>query len=175
MHPQLKRIVIIGPESTGKSTLTQALAQHFDACQVREFAREYLEQLGRPYNEADLLQIAQGQIALEDAIAKDCEKPLLFCDTDLYVIKVWSENKYGRCAPEILQQIAIRHYDFYLLTNIDMPWQDDPLREHPDAAMRAYFFRIYSDIVQQSGVPFAMVSGNEEERLQAAVVALQGL
>lgn len=142
---------------------------------VPEYARQYLEELGRPYNEADLLHIAQGQIALEDKIAASCEQPLLFCDTDLYVIKVWSENKYGSCAPEILHQIATRPYDFYLLTNIDMPWQDDPLREHPGADMRKHFFSIYSDIVQQSGVPFAMVSGHEEERLQAAVVALQDL
>jgi len=139
---------------------------------VPEYARIYLEQLDRPYNEDDLLLIAKGQLALEDEIADDTVTPYLFCDTDLYVIKVWSENKYGRCATEILQWIATRQYDFYILTDIDMPWQDDPLREHPLAEMREYFFKIYKDIVQHSGIPFTIVSGSEERRLESAVAAI---
>lgn len=164
--------MIIRPESTGKSTLTQALAAHFNTNYVPEYARDYLEQLHRPYNETDLLLIARGQIALEDEKAATAKGGMIFCDTDLYVIKVWSEDKYNQCHPWVLEQIAIRKYDLYLLTDIDMPWQDDPLREHPEPEMRQYFFNIYSDIVQHSGVPFTKVTGNEEQRLEMAVNAI---
>lgn len=170
-HP-IKRVVIIGPESTGKSTLASGLARHFDTVFTPEYAREYLEQLSRPYDEADLLVMARRQVALEEERAKQARHGLLFCDTDLQVIKVWSEDKYGQCATWILEQIASRKYDLYLLTDIDMLWQDDPLREHPEPEMRAYFFHIYNDIVQHSGIPFVRVSGNETERLQTAITAI---
>lgn len=173
MQTDLKRIVIIGPESTGKSTLTQSLAAYFHTSYVPEYARDYLEQLDRPYNENDLLLIARGQVVLEEEKAKLAKGNLIFCDTDLYVIKVWSEDKYSRCHPWILEQIAVRKYDLYLLTDIDMPWQDDPLREHPEPEMRQYFFKIYSDIVQHSGVPFTVVTGTAVQRLEMAVNAIR--
>ncbi len=140
LEHSIKRIVIIGPESTGKSTLTSGLACYFDTVFVQEYAREYLEELSRPYLEEDLLIMARRQVALEEERAMQARNGLLFCDTDLQVIKVWSEDKYGRCDPWILGQIAVRKYDLYLLTDIDMLWQDDPLREHPEPEMRAYFF-----------------------------------
>ncbi|PSK93863.1 AAA family ATPase [Taibaiella chishuiensis] len=169
----LKRIVIIGPESTGKSTLTTGLAGYFHTAHVPEYARLYLEQLDRPYTAPDLEAIARGQIALEDKTAAAAGGDLLFCDTDLQVVKVWSEDKYNHCPAWILEAIAMRPYDLYLLTDIDMPWQDDPLREHPEPQMRAYFFHIYKDIVQQSGIPFVLVTGNEQQRLECAVAAIQ--
>lgn len=168
----MKRIVIIGPESTGKSTLTQQLAVHFNAIAIDEFARAYLSEIGRPYVQEDLLEIGKGQIALEDAAASSGNNKWLFFDTDLYVLKVWSESKYGTCDEWILQQIAERQYDFYILTDIDMPWQDDPLREHPEPEMRQHFFNIYKDIVIHSGLPFIIVRGNEQERLEKAVEAI---
>ena len=171
----IKRIVIIGPESTGKSTLTSGLARYFDTVFAEEYARGYLELLSRPYNESDLLLIAERQVALEDERASKARNGLLFCDTDLQVMKVWMEDKYGRCATWVLEQIACRKYDLYLLTDIDMAWQDDPLREHPEPEMRAYFFHIYNDIVQHSGIPFVRVSGNEEDRLQTAITAIKQL
>lgn len=168
------KVVIIGPESTGKSTLSAALATYYNTVYNPEYAREYLNGIAREYNEADLLTIAQGQIRTEDECLKRGRK-YVFCDTDLYVIKVWSEAKYGRCHRKILEQIAIRQYDMYLLTDIDMPWQDDPLREHPDPSDRQYFFDQYKDIVIESGVPFTIVSGSEEERLYQAMTAIGGL
>ncbi len=170
-HPQ-KRIVIIGPESTGKSTLAKQLAQHLSASSVPEYARAYLENLNRPYVQQDLLTIALGQIETEDTTALLNPDKWLFCDTDLQVIKVWSESKYGTCDEKILQLIAERNYDFYILTDIDMPWQDDPLREHPEPEAREHFFNIYKDIVLHSGLPFVWVKGNELERLEMAVEAL---
>ncbi|MBS1781458.1 MAG: ATP-binding protein [Bacteroidetes bacterium] len=171
MISDCKKIVIIGPESTGKSTLSNMLATSLKSIFVPEFARTYLEQLPHQYAEQDLITIAQGQLQSEDSMLLQANQYLI-CDTDLYVIKVWSEHKYNRCDSWILQQIAKRKYDLYLLTDIDIPWQDDPLREHPDAAMRLYFFAQYQDIVVNSGVPFYTVQGSPEERLNAALLAI---
>lgn len=165
--PKIKKIVIIGPESTGKSTLTRGLAEKFGEPWVEEYAREYLENLGRAYNYDDLLKIAQGQIALEEQKLKAAAK-LLFCDTDLHVIRVWSDHKFNTTHPWILKQIKERAYDLYFLTAIDIPWQEDPLREHPDPEMRKYFFNIYHQLLTASKTPFFLISGNPKERLEQA-------
>lgn len=167
--------MVIGPESTGKSTLTRQLAEHFSTSHADEYARSYLERLDRPYNEEDLDCIARGQILEEEQAVAIAANGLVFLDTDLYVVKVWSEDRYGTCSEDTLQQIACRTYDLYLLTDIDMPWEDDPLREHGTPEERHYFFSIYYDIVQQSGLPFAVVRGLEPERLQQAIAAVAGL
>jgi NadR type nicotinamide-nucleotide adenylyltransferase len=167
----IKKVVVIGPESTGKSTLSAQLAHELNTLWVPEYAREYLEHLGRDYNEEDLLQIAKGQIQNEDSLAAKANN-LLICDTDLHVVKVWSESKYGRCHKWILEEIARRKYDLYLLTYIDVQWVDDPLREHPEEDQRHYFYNVYRDIVQQSGLPWADIRGNKEERLAIALEAI---
>ena len=166
----LKKIVIIGPESTGKSTLSKALAEQLNTVWVPEYARTYLEERGQEYHYEDLTAIAKGQLASEDEWAKQANKYLI-CDTDLYVLKVWSEHKYGKVDAFILESIAQRHYDAYILCDIDMPWDEDPLREHPEPEMRQYFYNIYKDIVLHSGKPFSIVSGHEEERLAQALAA----
>ena len=170
----MKKVVVIGPESTGKSTLSQQLAAHYNTVWTPEYARDYLDALQCPYEQADLLQIAEGQLQLEDDKAEQAHR-LLICDTDLYVIKVWSEHKYGHCDPRILEHIAGRKYDLYLLPYIDIPWEDDPQREYPDPAMREYFYRIYRDIVVNSGVPWADIRGSYEEREQRAKAAVDAL
>lgn len=168
----IKKVVVIGPESTGKSTLSERLAKELHTEYVPEYAREYLENLGREYNEADLLEIVKGQLRLEDEKAKSDDK-ILICDTDLYVIKVWSEAKYGRCDPWILEQIAERKYDIYLLTYIDIPWEDDPLREHPEDEDRQYFYSVYKNIVMNSGVPWADIRGDIETRVSDSLKAIR--
>ncbi|HET8572864.1 MAG TPA: ATP-binding protein [Edaphocola sp.] len=173
MAQPVKKIVIIGPESTGKSTVAKALAQHFDTVFVPEFAREYIDALGRPYVYEDLWEIARGQLALEEQKAEEARNGLLFCDTDLYVLKVWSEHKYGRCDERILRAIGRRQYDDYLLTDIDLPWVADPQREHPEPEMRQYFFKVYKEIVINSGLPWACLQGNEQERLRQAAAVLK--
>lgn len=170
----IKKIVIIGPESTGKSTLTKALAKEFDEPWVEEYARQYLENLSRGYDIEDLLIIARNQLALEDEKEK-VARQLLFCDTDLHVIKVWSEHKFKKTDPWILEQIRKRTYDLYLLTDIDVSWQDDPLREHPEPAMRKYFFDKYLRIVVDSPVPFVKISGSANQRLQKSIKAIKEL
>ena len=168
----MKKIVIIGPESTGKSTVAEVLAKHFNTVFVPEFAREYINDLHRPYVYEDLWEIAKGQLALEKKMSAEVQNGFLFCDTDLYVLKVWSEHKYGRCDERILRAIAQQRYDYYLLTDIDLPWTPDSQREHPEPEMRQYFFKCYRDIVINSGLPWTCLQGNEQERLALAVAAL---
>lgn len=169
-----RKIVVIGPECTGKSTLSAALARELQTLWVREYAREYLNGLGRPYTEADLLEIALGQLGEEDRQLAAANQYLI-CDTDLYVIKVWSESSFGRCHRNILETIATRPYDLYLLSYPDIPWEPDPLREHGAARERQYYYHQYRDIVQYSGVPWADIRGTESERLQTALKAIKSL
>lgn len=163
--------MVIGPESTGKSTLSEQLASRYKTVWVPEFARNYLETLGRPYTQEDLLCIAEGQLQSEDDMAAKANR-LLICDTDLQVVKVWSEAKYGDCDPRILEMIASRRYDLYLLTYIDMDWVDDPLREHPHPDERAHFYAVYRDIVVNAGLPWADIRGSYAQRLQTAIEAV---
>ena len=162
----MKKIVIIGPESTGKSTLTQQLAQHFNCPTVKEYAREYIDRLDRPYTKDDLLVIARGQLALEDDLMHSTA-PYLFCDTDLRVINIWSIVKYGDTDPWITHQINKREYHGYLLMNVDLPWEEDIQREH-EHQLDELFDRYHEDL-KNSGVPFSIISGQGEERKQNAI------
>jgi NadR type nicotinamide-nucleotide adenylyltransferase len=172
----IKKIVIIGPESTGKSTLCTLLANHYKTKWCKEFARDYLLANGMDYNAADLVNIAKGQLALEDEIAATINKPqLLFIDTDMYVMKVWSEYVFGECDFFILDQIVKRKYDHYLLCNIDLPWVKDELREYPDEKPRIELFNIYKDLLINQSVPWTLVSGPYEERLAKAIETVDAL
>lgn len=164
-----KRVVIIGPESTGKSTLTAQLASHYKTSWVPEYARQYLEVNGIAYQYDDLLVIAQQQIAMEDEAANACDEPLLFVDTNMYVMKVWCEFVYGKCHPWILQQLATRKYDLYLLCNIDLPWEYQEMREYPDLESRQRLFHMYKDLLVNQHVPWNIISGSDKQRLQSAI------
>jgi NadR type nicotinamide-nucleotide adenylyltransferase len=159
------RISITGPESSGKTTLAQALAARFQTLWVPEYARAYLETLARPYVFEDLEEIAKGQIAWEDESAREANK-LLFCDTDLLVLKVWSEYKYGRCAPFILEALAARPYDLYLLCRPDIPWVPDPLRENPGE--REELYNIYLSELRSMNARFLELNGPLADRLERA-------
>jgi len=187
----LKKIVIIGPESTGKSTLCMQLAEHYNTSWCPEFAREYLLKHGMNYNFDDLLSIAKGQVALEDEyvqLAKSnrqmANKSLefktnspgfIFIDTDMYVMKVWCEFVFGKCHRFILDQIVERKYDLYLLLNIDLPWIHDELREYPDIANRKILFEMYKDILINQSTPWVLIYGEQENRLQQAITAVDSL
>ena len=182
----LKKIVAIGPESTGKSTLCEQLAARYRTSWVPEFAREYLLRHGPSYTYDDLARIARGQIALEDEYAlsvsnnadfapylsQDLEEKLLFVDTDMYVMKVWSEFVFDRCESFILDQIVQRKYDLYLLCNVDLPWVRDELREYPDLESRERLYRIYKDILVNQDVPWIDIHGSYDERLDRAVAGI---
>jgi NadR type nicotinamide-nucleotide adenylyltransferase len=187
MKKELLKVVIIGPESTGKSTLCEELAQHYDAPWCPEFAREYLLTYGTDYQYEDLLTIAKGQLAMEDEYSilaeknwatqkkQAAEKPLLFIDTDMYVLKVWSEFVFNKCHQWIIDQIVERKYDLYLLCHTDIPWEKDELREYPDLETREKLFHMYKDILINQPVPWANISGTDAERLQKAINAVDAV
>lgn len=169
----LKKVVIIGPESTGKSTLCQQLAAHFKTEWVPEYAREYLLKNGTGYTYDDLLTIAKGQLKLEDEISQiSNHKSQIFIDTDMYVMKVWCEYVFGKCHKFILKEIATRKYDMYLLTKPDLPWVKDDLREYPDLKTRKKLYKIYKDILINQNEPWAEIHGSYAERLQRAIDAV---
>lgn len=171
----MKRIVIIGPESTGKSTLSQQLADHYQTVWCPEYAREYLMQHGTHYSADNLDRIAKGQLALEAAMAKNAENGVYFIDTDMYVMKVWNEVAFAACPAWVLKTIAQTSYDLYLLCNTDLPWTRDELREYPDLAFRQRLFKTYKDIVINSGTPWTIINGSNEERLKAAICAVDAI
>lgn len=168
---EIKKIVVIGPESTGKSTLCAQLAEHYKTSWCPEYAREYLDKNGKNYSYDNLLTIAKGQIELEDKTLSTVNSQLstVFIDTDMYVMKVWCEFAYNKCHSWILNQIANRKYDLYLLCNIDLPWVSDKLREYPDVAIRNKLYHFYKDIMVNQSVNWVDISGNYEERLQKAI------
>ena len=169
----LKKVVIIGPESTGKSTLCQQLATYYKTMWVPEYAREYLMTKGRDYTYDDLLDIAKGQLLLEDSIAEKAKgQPAIFIDTDMYVMKVWSEFVFGKCHSFILDAIATRKYDLYLLCKTDLPWVKDELRELPDLATREKLYLTYKDILTNQQTPWGEISGDNNERLAKGIVTV---
>jgi len=186
MH-ELNKIVVIGPESTGKSTLCEQLSVHYGTAWCREYAREYLLKNGMDYTFDDLLTIAKGQLQLEDEATrqeygntmpsgkKTSDQPLLFIDTDMYVMKVWCEFVFDKCHRWILDQIVERKYDQYLLCNTDLPWVKDELREYPDLESRQKLYTIYKDIMINQSVPWVDISGSYEQRFEKARTAVDAL
>lgn len=181
------KVIILGPESTGKSTLTQLLAAHYQTLYCAEYAREYLMTNGKEYTYDDLFSIAKGQVAAEDACVQQVKElatnnifsitnqPLLFIDTDMYVMKVWCEFVFGKCHPYILEQLVTRKYDLYLLCNIDLPWEQDELREYPDLETRERLYGIYKKLLIGQSVPWVEISGDYRQRLERAVEAVDKL
>ena len=164
------KVVIIGPESTGKSVLSKQLAEYYETSFVPEYARQYLDVLGRPYEELDLLKIAKGQLQSEEERISESNK-YLFHDTNLITIKIWSEVKYGRVDPWILYSIKTRTYDFYLLTDIDLPWEPDPMREHPE--QRQELFELYKNYLDSNRLPYTEISGMGDQRFQNAIDTIE--
>ena len=161
-----KRIVITGPESTGKTTLAKQLAKAFHTLWVPEFAREYLEQINRKYQKKDLLDIAYGQVEKEDQLA-NLANEYLFCDTDLITVKIWSEYKYGDCDERILSLIEEREYTTYLLCIPDFPWVFDPQRENP--SNRAELLQLYRQALNEYQKSYIEIQGTPERRFQMAL------
>ena len=176
MENKVKKIVIIGPESTGKSTLCTNLAAHYKSIWVKEYARVFLEKKANNYTYENLYEISQGQLSEEDEAynsmlnnSAKTNRGLLFIDTNLYVIKIWSEFVFNKCDNRILSEIVKREYDLYLLCNTDLPWVKDELREYPDLATRKKLFNYYKEELTEQNVPWAIINGNNKQRLQNAV------
>lgn len=168
---KLRKIVVTGPESTGKSTLTEALARHYDTLWVPEYAREFLTNYQNPYGPGEVEVMARGQISVEEKMALSSLNDLLFIDTDLITYKIWFEHKYGKVPRWILEEISLRSYDHYLLCCPDLPWEFDPLRENPGRG--EFFFEWFKKELVAAGKTFTLISGQEEERLRSAVAAVE--
>lgn len=164
-----RRVCVFGPESTGKTTLTASLAEHFGTRMVPEYARTRIEASGGDLAEADLVDFARGQVASEDAIALDANR-WLFCDTDPLTTAVWSDVLYGRIDPVVAQLAAARKYALTLLCDVDLPWEEDVARYLP-RGRRAFFEACEAALVAHDR-PYAVVRGVGEARLACALDAL---
>lgn len=176
---RLKKIVVIGPESTGKSTLCQQLSTHFKTDWVKEYAREYLLTNGNEYTYQNLLDIAKGQIEKEEAATKialdNGTDTAIFIDTDMYIMKVWCEFVFDKCHHWILNKIVEQQYDLYLLCDVDLPWVKDELREYPDLFTRNKLYHHYKDIMINQKVAWVNINGDYEQRLQKAIDAVNNI
>jgi galactose mutarotase-like enzyme/nicotinamide riboside kinase len=162
---KLLRVSITGPESTGKSTLAAQLAAHYNTSFTPEYAREYLARSGPHYTPADLENIALGQLKAEAEATARAHR-VVFSDSDLLVIKIWWEHSFGNCPEWIKQRIDQQRYDLVLLMGVDLPWEPDPLREHPH--LRQQFYDLYHRELRESMSNFAEISGSGTRRFEQA-------
>lgn len=171
------KIVLFGPESTGKTTLSEQLARYYNTVWVPEYAREYLQQKWNDERKTcepeDLLPIAEGQMRLENNLTKKATD-ILICDTDLLETKVYSEAYYvGSCDP-LLEKYALKNtYNLYLLTYIDIPWEADDLRDKPGE--REEMFSYFQDTLEKYNRNFVTLKGGKKERLRTAVKHIDNL
>jgi len=168
------KVVIFGPESTGKTTLSNHLAHHYNTVWAPEFAREYLQDKWNNERKTcetiDLIPIAVGQMNLENTLAKKADK-VLICDTDLLETKVYSEEYYGGFVDPKLDKAAMSNtYDLYLLTYIDTPWEADDLRDKP--TQRLEMFNAFENALKKHNRPYILLKGNKEVRLKNAITAI---
>lgn len=164
-HP--KKIVITGPESTGKSRLIKSLAESLDCPFSKEYARTYLEARAANYKKEDLFEIALGQLQNN---AFSAGFPVVLCDTDLLTIKIWSEFKFNYLDPRIAKLLQENLPDYYLLCDTDIPWEPDPLRENPND--RQILKKLYIKEIRAAQVPFHLISGDFETRKNKALALI---
>ncbi len=167
--PDIIKIAVVGPESTGKSTMSAFLAEHYKTVWVPEFSRGYCEKLSEPPTWQDEINMFHGQLALEAAILPKANK-LLICDTTFITVKIWSDEIFGKAPQEVIDELPIRLYDLYLLLDIDLPWQDDPLRDFPH--MREHFMDIWTNELNALNANYITISGIGEDRYAKAVEAI---
>lgn len=171
------KVVLFGPESTGKTTLAKQLARHYNSVWVPEYAREYLQKKwnneGKTCEPKDLLPIAIGQMALENELAKKTDS-VLICDTDLLETKVYSETYYSGACDKVLEKYALENtYDLYFLTYIDTPWEADDLRDKPQE--REAMFNIFELALKKHKRPYVLLKGDKKERLDMAIKQINKL
>lgn len=152
--------------------LASFLAEHFRAPLIDEYAREYLEKLGRPYTPEDVVTIGREQYRRIEAAA-DTQSGWVIADTELLVISIWLQFKYGMVPPEVELMLKTQPVDFYLLCNIDLPWEEDPLRENPNE--RQQLFDLYQQRLDSLGFPYHVVSGSGQQRFTNALNILNDL
>ncbi|WP_404981571.1 AAA family ATPase [Capnocytophaga granulosa] len=162
-----KRIAFVGPESTGKTTLCELMASLYHTQWVKEYMRLYLQEKWDKQHAVctweDLLPIAKGQIRLEnEALSKAIG--YLFCDTCLLELVIYSYIYYGKCDPVIEHQALNHKYEHIFLTYIDTPWVPDDLRDKPEE--RAEIFTFFKDFLEKKSIPFHLLKGNIDDRVE---------
>lgn len=169
MNKVIKKIAIVGPESTGKSTISLQLAKHYQVPWVAEYARFYCAALTGPCTLQDEINMFHGQVALEESVLASAQTDFIICDTTFITVKIWSDEMLGKTPQIVLDAIKSRSYDFYLLLDIDLPWQDDPLRDFPHK--RAHFMQVWHQELKAINANYQVISGTET-RLQNAICAI---
>ena len=170
----LVKIVLFGPESTGKTTISQQLARHYNTVWVPEYARDYLQNKWNNFRKTcendDLIPIAIGQMKMENELSKKADR-VLICDTDLLETKVYSQEYYGGYVDPRLDEAAQTNtYDLYLLTYIDTPWEEDDLRDRPE--LRLEMFQAFENALKTHGKKYIILKGSRKKRFNKAVKAI---
>jgi len=165
------KIAVIGPESTGKTELSQRLADYFGGKWIPEYAREYVENLGRKYSFDDVCEIAKKQIEEQNIYENVQTEGFVFFDTDLIITKIWFEYCFHSVPDFVIAQLNKSYFDMYLLCDYDLDWIPDKVREHGDD--RNYFFELYKAEIEKLAKPFAVISGRNESRNENAVRAVK--
>lgn len=165
------KIAITGPESTGKTELAQQLAEYFGGKWVPEYAREYVEKLGRAYTYEDICIIANKQIEVQESYLNNTVSGYIFFDTELIITKIWFEFCFKSVPEFVIEQMNKNYFDFYLLCNYDLDWIPDKVREHGED--RNYFFELYKTEIEKTGKPYAIISGRDKLRTENAILAIR--
>ena len=169
VKPEIKKIAVVGPESTGKSTMSAYLATHYNTVWVPEFARGYCENLTEAPTWQDEINMFNGQVALEKEYLPKANR-LLICDTTFITVKIWSDYTFGRAPQEVLDELPRHPYDLYLLLDIDLPWEEDPLRDFPH--LREHFMQVWYNELNALKAKYVVISGNGRQRYENAVKAI---
>lgn len=165
------KVAIIGPESTGKSELSEKLAIHFNGDWVPEYAREYVERLNKPYDFDDICNIAHTQIEQELRYEQLNKSGFVFFDTELIITKVWMLHVYKQCPDFVTERLSAPFFDFYLLCKPDLPWIEDPVREH--GTDREFFYEWYKKEIETMHKPYCEISGSGAERTNNAIKEIE--
>lgn len=165
-NASIRKIAVVGPESTGKSTISAQLAAHYNTVWVPEFAREYCAALTEPCTWDDEINMFRGQLALEETFLPLANR-ILICDTTFITVKIWSDHMFGKSPREVIDELPKRPYDLYLLMNIDLPWEEDPLRNFPD--LREHFMEVWHKELGALNAEYQLISGSDSERLRSAI------
>ncbi len=168
---RIKKIAIVGPESTGKSTISAQLADHYNTVWVPEYAREYCTALTAPCTWQDEINMFKGQLEIEKQCLPNASK-ILICDTTFITVKIWSDHMFGKSPQEVLDELPRHPYDLFLLMNIDLAWQEDPLRDFP--LEREYFMGVWHEELKALNANYHLISGTNEERLKNAIKKIDG-
>lgn len=170
MSDKIKRIALIGSESSGKTTLCKELAEHYQTVWLPEFAREYVAEIKRKYTIDDIEHCYKEQLKEEDRLLNEANE-YIFTDTELIMAKVWSEDVFKKVPKWIEENIEPTKYDLYLLAYYDLPWEHDPVRENPHR--REFLFEWYKRELEARRFPFSIISGKGNKRLLSAIEAIE--